>query len=760
MSESSVPLVVGNPDLQLVLHDFRKPAVSAGVYTIQARNELIDVDPASPTSGQRVDIDPPLPVVEQSYEVRTLQFALNEGDVHSCYPFAGSVGRYPHVLPHITLNRDIVPWERLLKFSRTPDAPWLALMLFAVDELPGQGQPVTRPVTELLRPPPGVTGPDIDPDYVPPDVRESLCETIDVPASLFSAIVAREDELGDLAHTRAVSYPQTRAGGEVLTEGDFAVVLANRFPRTPGGYVAHLVSLEGFAGRLGPAGIPAGELVRLCSLHSWVFVCDTENTLDPEGLLRDLVRPTHIPPDTPASGEKLALRLVPDPGAVLDAYVADRLELGYAPVTYQVPTGESALAWYRGPGTPLTAPALPASLPPSPQPSSDYLLIYEPEHGMFDVSYASAWALGRAIALADPAYSADVVRARRQLANRATALALLALDPQRRTVEPEEVTGVRAFTELAERGPGALVAMAAPQTTVPIPPVPRQPALTSVALARVLDAPDTRLQLRRTAGQLAGDMPAWLDRLALLEWVPFAMLVPDPAMLPPESVRMFRVDPGWVTCLLNGAEDLAAATGLDRALDPYLRAATSNTANQVTPAAAGVLIRSQLVIAWPDFDLTAAGDDGHILTELRRDQMAPDTLLVLYARVPDQVFIREPGAGIHFSIDGEARIGTRQLTPGIDPPLGAPLRTRFPTEASGQTVWSDYLRPAAPGTEVPDVLDLRGPRALIPALAAALGQPGPDLRPAQFGLQLTSAPYQLQIRPYQAQSAKFTESAS
>lgn len=743
MTDDSTPVLMGNPDMELVLRDFRKPAVLPGVYTIVAGQRLIDADPGSPTYNQRVDTDPPLETATQSYEFRPLQFSLDEGCVHACYPPDGSVGRYPQVLPHVTLNRDILPWERQLVGARVAgDAPWVALLVFAVDELADQGEAVRRPVTDLLEPPPSVAGPAISPRTVPPDILASDCDVIDVPAALFAAVVPREEELHFLAHTRQVSLPTTRADGEVLTEGDFSVVIANRFPRESGGYVVHLVSLEGYIGRLGPGAIPADQLVRLCSLYSWTFGCDTVNTSDPYALLQGLVAPSVTPP---ADAERLALRLTPDPGAMLSDYARRRLENGFVPVSYRLATGELTLAWYRGPGTPLTAPVLPAPLAPSPQPSSDYLLVYEPDHGVFDVSYASAWALGRAIGLSDPDYAEEIVRARRLLANRASQLALLALDPHRRAVEPEDVTGVRAFTQLAERGPGALVAMAAPQTTVQTPPATRQGAPGLPSIMSVLGTARTRAQLTRTAGQLAGTMPRWLDRLALLDGVPFGMLVPDPAMLPPESLRMCRIDQGWITSLLNGARDVAAATGLDFALDPFLRGATSNTRDQGSLAAAALLIRSQLVIDWPEFDVTAT-QGGQALIELRRELVAPDTILVLYGRIPDEVFIREPGAGIHFSINGQNRISLRQLdsSPGASPPLGTPLTTEFPDPESGETVF-DYLRPPTAAERLPEVMNLRGPRGLVPSLAAALGYD--DLTSAQFGLELTSAPYQQRLRP-------------
>ena len=50
----------------------------------------------------------------------------------------------------------------------------------------------------------------------------------------------------------------------------------------------------------------------------------------------------------------------------------------------------------------------------------------------------------------------------------------------------------------------------------------------------------------------------WLTRLGLLEGVPFNYLVPDEAMLPPESLRFFYLDPNWTSALLDGAMSIGA----------------------------------------------------------------------------------------------------------------------------------------------------------------------------------------------------------
>ncbi|WP_344809261.1 hypothetical protein [Microlunatus ginsengisoli] len=57
----------------------------------------------------------------------------------------------------------------------------------------------------------------------------------------------------------------------------------------------------------------------------------------------------------------------------------------------------------------------------------------------------------------------------------------------------------------------------------------------------------------------------WLGRLHTLLGVPFGYLLPDEEMLPPESIRFFRLDEAWIEALIDGAfslgRDLTAAAG-------------------------------------------------------------------------------------------------------------------------------------------------------------------------------------------------------
>ncbi|MFF3115535.1 DNRLRE domain-containing protein [Kitasatospora sp. NPDC057904] len=722
------------PDLTVSFYDHLDPKATAGIYTITVEHRLTK-------DGVRIDTETdPLPKASDRYEIRAAQFVLDPSSVHAVFPPPGAVGRYRHVLPHVTLSRAILPWERQLLGLAAAKPPWLALLVFGpgeIDDDPdAQGEFTTRPISELRDPGRDTTGPELSGDID----GDNPCRTIDLPVDLFHGIVAREDELHHLTHMRDVrTAPQRRDNGEILTEGEYAVVAANRFPRTPGSYAVHLVSLEGWLGRLAPGSLPGKAKVRLCTLWSWSFTNDPDGTLDPAGLLRNLVAPGHTDP------ESLALRLAP-PGDPSDdpeaAHARTRLHHGYTAVAYRTLAGEDTYAWYRGPLTPLTAPALPVEAVEGPHTTADHALIYDREYGLFDVSYAAAWTLGRTLALADPDYSGEVVQARRELGNRAAALLARSTDPARAAADPAEPAGTAALRELAAPGFGRRLV-----ESLKAPRVQGPPPASAVRRARpeprvLLAEPRAHDSLLTLARDSTPTMPDWLERLALLNGVPFAHLVPDPRMLPPESLRAFRIDPDWIHALVAGASDVGAHTSLDRDLHGVL----TERINKTGPArpAAGLLMNSELVRAWPVFDILATTADGTPVGELRRDHLAPDVLLVLWDAVPDHIAIREPGQGIHFGINSEERISLRHLTGDR---VGFPTGTEFPDPgdpASG-TVF-DYLRPGR-GDTLPDVLDLGGDFGLLQALSAACLPNGHLLSPGQFALELVNAPLEQLLLP-------------
>lgn len=173
----------------------------------------------------------------------------------------------------------------------------------------------------------------------------------------------------------------------------------------------------------------------------------------------------------------------------------------------------------------------------------------------------------------------------------------------------------------------------------------------------------------------------WLGRALLLYGVPFNYLVPDPRMLPPESIRFFHLDPGWVYRLLEGACSVGRTTSREQVIDQelgnrFLREAPAAAA-QVRPAAresadgeprppakvpevqwplTGFLLRSRVVEGWQGLEMTATGTQGvetavKQLEPLRIDRLGPDTMLCIFNGKVTRIVVKQPPEGMHFGAD-------------------------------------------------------------------------------------------------------------
>jgi hypothetical protein len=177
------------------------------------------------------------------------------------------------------------------------------------------------------------------------------------------------------------------------------------------------------------------------------------------------------------------------------------------------------------------------------------------------------------------------------------------------------------------------------------------------------------------------DVAAWLGRLYTLAGVPFAYLVPDEEMLPPESLRFFALDDAWTQALLDGAfslgRDLTAgaenpSANLDRAvlggLAPAVRdAAPRRTRRGVAAAAAdpdrpwtGFLLRSTIVADYPGLGVnvypeghTPKDSEPRLLTIRRLDHLGPgtDTIFGLVEGNAYRVDVHEAPELLHYGLD-------------------------------------------------------------------------------------------------------------
>ncbi len=730
---------IQSPDLgEVQFYDHYLPGLEAGTYQIEVKHTIAVPD------ADTYD-------VKQMAVVRAPQFSLDPRLVHAVYPAAETQGQFEHVLPHVVLADRLLPWERSL--TGLPDGtPWMALLVCTENELlPGDAgsntRTTTRTVGDLLAPDPQVLKPHLP--LVTGDDLLQKCRTIDLSSDLFLATMPRPADLPYLAHCREVDTTN-QANGKSTGDDWFSVVVANRFPAAPatgqaGGIrnLVHLVSLEGYEAYLsGTVPFPRvntdlslTKTIRMVSLASWLFTCQSDDVETFTALSQSLAKSgglLRLPvpmADRPASADPASL-------------VRQRLTDCYVALSYHTSTGQDSFAWYRGPFTPVL-PDLVAKT--GPYASASGATIFDRASGAFDLSLAAAWQIGRSLALRDATFARHLLAFRRA-GHRLIDLLLerLHADHLDTPADLQELLGEdlveQKFLSLLRANlPERVQAQARANTMPPATPRVRRAALDPVQeLRELLTRPDVGTLLTQTAHNDLAPIALWLARLMLLYNVPFEHLVPNPALLPTDSIRFFYLDLNWLEALIDGALSAGVQTSRDTLYQGLIRDTLQQaalvemqalrdrtrgndtgkpTVSNLT-ALSGVLVRSSLLSGWPGLTVDAR-QNGQALKILRMDHLAPDVLLCLFLDVPDTLALIEPQQGLRFGVDDAWNIALRSLSTPLGTPTGAQINTQ------------SYRRP-----QDSRVLDTS---ALVQAAGQKLGL---TLGPADLAIQMVLLPEQ------------------
>jgi hypothetical protein len=702
----------GKPAITFV--QYLLPPLESGDFTVTATQTVSTPD------GQGEAFE-----ATQALYVKGARYTLDDGAVDSVFPPSGNQGEFANLLPHVVLDEPTLAWQRspaggsvateIPAGDPPPPVPtWLALLLF--DELDPPPKPAAKTLADLA--PSGSV-------FFPPRTEEygeqatDPVTVIDLPLDLYGLLAPAAEDLRWTAHVRQASVVAKPAAAGAVPTPDYGVVFGTRLPQPGRVSTVHLVSLEGFAPYL-PTGpdrqlppFPAGvDTVRVVSLRSWTFSTIALNQTF-AGMLEALTRePLELPLDGDAFG------------------------MGYTALDHALRDGGSTVSWYRGPLLPLGV-----TTPPfTPSETADQLLRYDPDTGMFDVSYAAAWELGRFLALHDRAYATALYRWKLGVAqSEALALENEIIDA---TLPPVRERGgtqlTRAVADVLGPAVEALAGGAAGDQA-PRPPRRRPDRET---LAARLAAPRADVPADGAHGTDEQQVIDWLTQLHLLAGVPFNYLVPDIGMLPTESIRFFQVDLGWVEALIDGAFAVGTtrpATGARRALRggvlsaargrlKLVRRALLGDEHAALPGApealSGFLLRSGVVPGWPGLEVFGFADTAGTqpLDLVRLEPVAPSLLLGLFGGTIARMDFREPPEGIHFGID-----------------FGATART-----------WQKQLRYAdgsAVGTDIPGTILAVEPTAagvlrmdgLVSAMATkvwAEATPADHFTAAEFGLEM------------------------
>ena len=122
---------------------FHQPALLDGDYRVEVEQHV---------EASRIPTDHGIKPAVAEFSVSGPRFSLIPQEIDAVFPPEGSLGEHSHVLPHVSLSRSTLPWERLpipLEEEREGDEEakqrnekrkelsWLALLLFDEDEEPG-----------------------------------------------------------------------------------------------------------------------------------------------------------------------------------------------------------------------------------------------------------------------------------------------------------------------------------------------------------------------------------------------------------------------------------------------------------------------------------------------------------------------------------------------------------------------------------------------------------------------------------------------
>jgi hypothetical protein len=327
---------------------------------------------------------------------------------------------------------------------------------------------------------------------------------------------------------------------------------------------------------------------------------------------------------------------------------------GFTLLPHQFRDGSQSYSWYRGPLAPGPTEAklaLPAE-------SSDALLVYDQNSGLFYTGYAAAWELGRMLCLANGRVSQALYQWKREH-RRLLRQSDLAMQKKLACLPVKQPVSNATSTQVAAPGPEDAALL-------PFPEVVR----------------------------------AWFVSLRKLEPVPFRYFVPDERMLPVESIRFFQLDHDWMDSLADGAFSIGRVLEGDHGHDCLLHEIYGDDLHSApTENVSGFMLRSAAVSGWPllTVDASATSTDGQKipLDILRLDRLAPDVLLCLFQGSAAQILIHLPQESIHFGLEEIPKAPGSNAT---NPVFDLPEANRAYLKGAGVSIQGDILRfqPPAP----------------------------------------------------------------
>lgn len=730
------------------LHSFDRPGLTAGSYAINVKQEIT-------RKLDGTDLLDDSTSVKRSTGLAP-QYNLPPGSINSVHPPNGHTASHV-TLPHVVLNDAHLPWERVgsedelltggdLGKNRTP---WLAVLVFTHDEIALPVDAMAQ-LNDLLKPsnpfeasPTSSINVNISSFAKQMDGNDTFSspltfnKDLDDLATVGDVVIVKKDLLAGLlrtykddgsadsdqrkhdvsryrwlSHVRHVDTTSMVEAGSttgLLGEKDTSVVLSHRTgplrTEEPTPVVAHLVSIQGLEGMPYPF---KTDYIALSSLHSWSYTSLPPNSITDHHAVKNI-------------GNSKGLLRAPTTTKELDTLVgqgdagktiANRLQDGYTIVRYRTQTGESTSAFYRGPLTPTNVKYPLRADWGDPSMNGTDRQIFDGQIGMMDISYSTAWQLGKTLALADRSFTIALARVRKQIQD--------ARVEEKKKDEVEKDTPFKTKLE-------AMKSLVASMKTIEDLPqsdashAPSRPDISFQNPSEDDDGNELQNQLNRAAEKISGmlddasvpydefNTPYSTDWAVVIKWIldrmylvgiPPQHLITDISHLPQETIRFFAIDRNWIDALIDGA--LSLANHLDRsddrvrraiqhAIKRYLDTSSKGLGRRPPVPLYGFLLRSELVTKFPDMVITTEPSQPKDVQQkpilIRRELLDANVIICLFDRLPkkdgfDSITLGQPCHQRSFSIGSQLD----------NENLGIELKGVYTGDAKDQPTGNDSVR--------------------------------------------------------------------
>ncbi|KAK5046260.1 hypothetical protein LTR84_008403 [Exophiala bonariae] len=532
--------------------------------------------------------------------------------------------------------------------------------------------------------------------------------------------------LAHVRHINTVGFPD--AGVE--EEGLYSIVVSSRLGAfdidKPQTQICHLVSVEHVDSTLQDMGMDDSGRIGMVSLFSWIYTALPPNPVNFVDTVRNLVN----------NQQMLCVdqNLKVDVNIQTSRIMSDRLNQGYTLSRWRTQSGEQTAAFSRGPLVPGPVPhPIVNGLPDCSNTSQGYQIL-DPETGLMDLSYSSAWQLGKILAISDTTFSSALMRFRSVVHNASVGQTQMTANnlPSSGTALDAILSTVSTLKTMSQGSTGSPNRIITGSDKPPVP-ILQDPALKPLLLANMRE--------NAVANASAGSGPfaevynefnkqkgnntdwavilSWICEKLNLGGIPPQYLLPEPVFLPPESLRFFHIDDFWLDCLIDGAlsvanhlesDDDTTRREIKNILNKYLSDDVKRAGYPPQVPCYGFVIRSQLIKAMPDLRITVTwqaikDDKGAKLADNRAPvcrwtKWDNETLLCLLDRDPqdlESIVLAQPPHQQRFSLGSYVRKGSRDK--GIKDLVEFDLRTLYTTD---KPLWGTTDPKKDPSMATPD----------------------------------------------------------